>query len=64
MSVHTANGGVNGGSPYSQGSTAGMTSLRQYRAIPFNDVEANAKANGRIMFDVERCVWHGAQAYR
>ena len=32
--------------------------MQQYRAIPFDmpDVEANAKANGRIMFDGERWV--------
>ena len=50
-----ANGIPNGGSPYSPESTAGA--MRQYRAVPFDnpDVEANAKANGRIMFDGERC---------
>ena len=53
-------GGLNGNSPYSPESTAGT--MRQYRAIPFNnpDVEANAKANGRIMFDVERCARGGS----
>ena len=49
-----ANGVPNGNSPYTPESTAGA--MRQYRAIPFDmpDVEANAKANGRIMFDGER----------
>ena len=50
-----ANGVPNGNSPYTpESATAGA--MRQYRAIPFDmpDVEANAKANGRIMFDGER----------